>query len=183
MKKRVLVVIGSPRVGANTTMLAESFIKGAEKKGHTVEIFDLNTKKIEGCKACNQCWSKGAACTYKDSFNEFVEKMDQSDVIVMASPVYWGSFPSTLKALVDKMYSFCVPWCKMNIAGKQPILLTCGDGEDDSAFVQIIGMYEALAAYMKWKTPNVIAVPQLVEAGAVKATDGLKRAEILGESI
>lgn len=183
MKKRVLVVTSSPRKGANTTLLAEAFIKGAEKNGYNAEIFDVNEKKIEGCMACNKCWSKGIACVSEDPFNEFVEKLRKADAIVVASPVYWGNFPSTLKALVDKMYSFCMPWCEMDISGKQPILLTCGDGADDTAFEQISDTFGALTAYMKWKSPKVIAVPQLVEAGAVKDTDGLKRAELLGESI
>lgn len=183
MGKKILVILGSPRKGANTTLMAEAFIKGAQKKGHVTEIFDVNKNKSEGCKACNQCWSKGTACVFEDSFNGLVEKIKKSEVIVVASPVYWGSFPSPLKAYIDKMYSFCVPWCKLDISNKQPVLLTSGDGDEETAFAQIKTTYDVLAAYMKWYTPKVICVPKLVDAGSVINTDGIRKAEILGEHI
>ena len=40
MSRNIAVVIGSPRRGGNTWMLAEAFIKGAEEAGHHVEVID-----------------------------------------------------------------------------------------------------------------------------------------------
>ena len=55
-------------------------------------------KNIKGCKACKACYSKGAACVFDDDFNEIAPLMENADVIVMATPVYWYTFPAQLKA-------------------------------------------------------------------------------------
>lgn len=183
MEKNILVVTSSPREGANTTLLADAFIEGAEAKGHHIRRFDVNKDKIEGCRACNKCWSSGEACIYQDGFNKFIGLLEAADVIVIASPVYWGAYPSTLKALIDKMYSFAVPWCEKDFSGKKSILLTCGDGADESAFVTLNTLHEGFVSYMKWISAGTIAVPQLVEAGAISKTDALEKARQMGKSL
>ena len=36
MSRKILVVIGSPRMGGNTTILAQAFARGAREAGHEV---------------------------------------------------------------------------------------------------------------------------------------------------
>lgn len=183
MGKKVLVVTGSPRETGNSYMLAEAFKKGAESAGHEVKLFNLNRNKVDGCKACNQCWQNGKPCVFEDGFNAFAELLIKADVLVLASPVYWGTYPSQMKALIDKMYAFVVPTCKTSLEGKTMALLTCGDGEAETAFNEIVPAYEGFAQYMKWKPAGYVAVPGLVGPGEVAGTDGLERAEALGKEI
>ena len=184
MKKKVLIIKGSPRIKGNTAQLAEAFAAGAEKAGHIVRFFDVNGHVADGCTACDQCWREGdRACIFDDGFNQFVEELMESDVFVIASPVYWGSFTARLKAYIDKMYAFMVPWCTKTMTKKQMVLLTCGDGPDESAFSMIRSQFEGLAELMEWEVIDCIAVPAMVEPDDIQGTDGLKRARVLGESI
>ncbi|MGN0038882.1 MAG: flavodoxin family protein [Coriobacteriales bacterium] len=56
MSRKILVVIGSPRKGGNTTILAEAFARGAREAGHEVEFVDSGRAKIAGCLGCEYCF-------------------------------------------------------------------------------------------------------------------------------
>ena len=45
MKKNILVLIGSARVGGNSYLLSEAFIKGAIQSGHEVVKYEVGKKK------------------------------------------------------------------------------------------------------------------------------------------
>ena len=50
MSKKIVVITGSPRTNGNSFAMTDSFIKAAEKKGHTVTRFDAAMMKIGGCR-------------------------------------------------------------------------------------------------------------------------------------
>lgn len=183
MKKNILIVKGSPRTDGNSRILAEAFKEGACRNNHIIEEFDIMEYPVKGCNACNRCWRYGSACVYGDGFNHFASLLDEADVVIFATPVYWGTFPAQLKALIDKLYSYTVPWCEKNLKPKKTGLLACGDGDDAIAFAMIESLIQALAEYMKWEYVGSVTVGGLVEAGEVKATDGIDRAIKLGMNI
>ena len=84
MSKTVLVITGSPRRGGNSDQLAEALGKGAREAGHRVEKFETAFRRIAGCTACEQCWSKGRACVIEDDWQELSEKMEAADELVIA---------------------------------------------------------------------------------------------------
>ena len=106
MGKNILVLTGSPRSNGNSFMLADAFIKGAEEAGHRIQRFDAARKQIDGCRACNQCFKHGKACLFDDDFNSLAPILEEADVLVLATPLYWFSFPTQLKAALDKFYAF-----------------------------------------------------------------------------
>lgn len=81
MTKNVLVISTSMRKGGNSDTLADSFAKGAERQGNTVEKISLAGKKIGFCIGCLSC-QKTQKCVLKDDAAEIVEKMKNADVIV-----------------------------------------------------------------------------------------------------
>ena len=48
----IVVLEGSPNTHGSSNMLADAFIKGAQEKGHTVEVFDLPKMNIHPCMGC-----------------------------------------------------------------------------------------------------------------------------------
>jgi len=181
MAKNILVLTGSPRKGGNSDLLADAFITGAQQSGHTVVKFEAAEKNIKGCRACNTCFSKGTACSFPDDFNELVPLLEQADVIVFATPLYWFSFPTQLKAAIDKFYSFLIGKRQLKI--KECILLVCGVAEDEVEYDGIVRSYELIADYQHWKEIGKIIVPGVNEKGDILKTNGLKRAEELGKSM
>ncbi len=181
MSKTILVLTGSPRKGGNSDQLADAFSKGAEQAGHSVIKYATADKKIQGCRACNACFSKGVACVMPDDFNELAPLVEQADMIVFATPLYWYSFPAQLKAAMDKFYSFLIGQKTLKI--KEAALLACAGDQAENAFDGITASYKLIAGHMGWKDNGTILVKGLMEKDAILQTDALARAEALGESI
>lgn len=101
--KRILVIQGGGRARGNTAQLVGSFMRGAEESGHQVEVSSLLKNEVKGCLGCNAC-RYGKPCVQKDSFNEIVPKIKSADCIVFASPLYFWTISSRIKAFVERFY-------------------------------------------------------------------------------
>lgn len=105
MAKKVLILSASPRKGGNSDLLCEQFMLGAKEAGNQVEKIFFRDKKINHCVACGACQSNGGKCVQKDDMAEVLGKMTASDVIVMATPVYFYTMNGQMKTLIDRTYS------------------------------------------------------------------------------
>jgi multimeric flavodoxin WrbA len=171
--KNILILTGSPRKGGNSDLMADAFTEGAIEAGHIVTRYETAIKNIQGCRACDTCFSSsGVACTFHDDFNELAPLLEKADLIVFATPLYWFSFSSQIKAAIDKLYAFIIrekPW---HI--KECVLLVCGESNDGDAFNGIIKSYELIADYNNWVDAGRIIVPGVSEKGAILNTNALQ---------
>ncbi len=183
MGKHILVLTGSPRKGGNSDMLADAFIKGAQAAGHDAVKFATADKKIGGCRACETCWSKNTACSIQDDFTELEPLLENADILVFATPLYWFGISSHLKAAIDKFYAYAVPGCKRPLKIKESLLLICGADEDLSIFTGATETYKGIVDYMKWQDKGILAVPKVSAKGDIIHTDALNQAEKLGAGL
>ncbi len=102
MKKKVLIISGSPRKGGNSDLLCDKFLEGAFEAGHQVEKIFLADKKITFCNGCYYCAEHKGVCVYKDDMTAIIAKMMSADVIVLASPVYFYTISGQMKTLIDR---------------------------------------------------------------------------------
>lgn len=101
--KNILVIQGGGRPKGNTVQLMEHFAKGAQEAGHQIEIVSLLKNEVNGCIGCNAC-RHGKPCIQKDSFNNLVPKIKAADLIVFASPLYFWTISSKIKAFIERFY-------------------------------------------------------------------------------
>ena len=101
--KKILVVMGGGRPKGNTAQLVDAFMKGAEEAGHSVEKVSLMKTEVRGCLGCNAC-RYGKPCVQKDGFNGLVPKIKGADLVVFASPLYFWTISSKLKAFIERFY-------------------------------------------------------------------------------
>lgn len=181
MAKNILVLTGSPRKGGNTDKLADAFIAGAKQAGHTTIKFATADKYIKGCIDCQTCFSKGSACSIPDDFADLAPLLEQADMVIFATPLYWFSFPVQLKAAIDKFYSFFIG--KRPLRVKECALLVCGGGIDLVTYEGIVKSYRLIADFLNWKDSGVVIVPGLHDKDDILKTDGLERAKALGKGI
>ena len=181
MRKKIVVITGSPRKKGNSIAMTDAFIQSAEQLGHTVTRFDAADKRLTGCHACETCFKTGKACSFDDDFNTVAPAILEADAVVFTMPVYWYSIPSQIKAVIDRMYSFCVSG--KDVAGKECALIACCEEEDMTVLDGVRVPMERTAALLKWKMVGEVLIPGVLEAGAIDKTDGCAQAAALAEKI
>jgi multimeric flavodoxin WrbA len=99
-----VAISGSPRKKSNTEILLRRCLDGLAKHGIPGELITLRDKTIKGCRACETCRrKKDKRCNTKDDdFHPVFEAMLKADIIVVGSPVYFGSAAPELMALLDR---------------------------------------------------------------------------------
>lgn len=183
MSKKILMITGSPRKNGNSESMANAFIQGATEHGHSVERFDAAFKNVAGCIACDQCWSNGNACVRDDDWQEFSQKLERADVVVFAYPLYWSTMPAQLKAVVDRLYSYCSTNTIRPLTGKQTALLLCGECIGQEIFADALHAHEGINAYFSWKCIGTVCIDGVFEKGKIQQTTGLEQAYRLGLSV
>ncbi|MCI7302815.1 MAG: flavodoxin family protein [Clostridiales Family XIII bacterium] len=182
MKKKILLITGSPRKHGNTSMMADAFEKGAHSTGHTVFRFSAGDLDLRGCTNCNTCFSKGDnnACSTETGFNEIASYFGSCDTVIFCTPLYWYSFPAQLKAVIDKIYSFAVSQRPSNI--KESFLLVCGECPETRYFEGIVSSYQLLAEDRQWNDRGHYIVTGVVDPGDIDKNH-VKKIEQIGSSI
>ena len=78
--------------------------------GYDVETVDCRTVRVIPCTGCSSCGLKTpGACVVKDDMQDIFRKMVASDVLVLATPVRFGSYCAELKKVVDRFQPLMVP--------------------------------------------------------------------------
>lgn len=102
---RVLILQGSPRASGNTARLAAAFARGAAEQEHQVTEIFLKDKEIGDCLGCIACRKNGGRCIQADGMREIYAAMLESDVIALACPVYFYTWPSIMKRALDRTFA------------------------------------------------------------------------------
>ncbi|NLD18887.1 MAG: flavodoxin family protein [Clostridiales bacterium] len=177
--KKIVVLTGSPRKDGNSNRMAESFARAAQANGCEVILFDTNEMVIGGCQACDSCFSGGEACIFEDDFNEIAKQLEEAEGIVFVSPVYWYTFSAQIKAVIDRLYSFCV--AEKSFAGKKSVLISCCEEDSLETFDGIKFAYDKTIELLQCENAGYVLVPGVGAEGDIEKTDGLKMAAQLAE--
>ena len=100
--RNVLILSTSPRKNSNSEALANAFAEGAATHGNHAEIISLRGKDMRFCQGCFVCQKTGK-CVIRDDMPEIVQKMEQADVLVFATPIYYYEMSGQMKTLLDRM--------------------------------------------------------------------------------
>lgn len=110
---KILVLNGSPRPHGNTAAMVAAFAKGAQENDHQVDVVNVCQKKIAGCLACEYCHKKDSGherqCVQQDDMQEVYPLLDEAEMIVLASPVYYHSFSGQLQCAINRIYALDKP--------------------------------------------------------------------------
>lgn len=140
---KVLAINGSPRARGNSDILCDEFLRGAEDAGHQIEKISLRDKRVSPCQACYACFKTGF-CVQKDDMDEILDKVQNADVLVLASPTYFLTMSGQMKTMIDR---FLPKW--QELGGKEAYVIVTGhDGkhglkrtaEDLSAILENLGL-------------------------------------------
>lgn len=103
--KKICILMGSPRKNGNTAALLAPFLERMEANGFAGRIFYLYDKEIHGCTACRSCqkdWTT-VSCCQNDEMQEIFAEVMESDLILLATPIYSWYCTPPMKAALDRM--------------------------------------------------------------------------------
>lgn len=141
---KIVVLQGSPNRNGSSQLLAESFRRGAEEAGHTVELIDAAHSSIHPCTGCIHCGYEGP-CAQKDEVENIRPKILSADMLVFATPIYYFGMTAQLKALVDR---FCAFNTSISRKHMKSALLTVAWNNDDWTFDAMETHYKTLVRYL-----------------------------------
>ncbi|MCW4034951.1 MAG: flavodoxin family protein [Candidatus Bathyarchaeota archaeon] len=120
LSMKVLALVGSPRKGGNTDILVNQVLEGAQTKGYTTDKLYLYDYTISLCVDCRQCKKGDRVCCLNDEMELIYSKMEEADVIVFGTPVYWYGPSAKMKMLMDRMRPFVE---NKKVKGKRAVLV------------------------------------------------------------
>lgn len=139
---KATIIYGSPRKKGNTAALLAPFMEELKKNSVILDYFDVYEKNIAGCRACLGCQKDKTkiSCVVQDDMQPVLNSMAESDLIIVAAPVYAWSAPAPVKAVIDRaIYASCKyygddPHGPALLKSKELALLTtCGYPVDKGA--------------------------------------------------
>ncbi|ACI20488.1 flavodoxin family protein [Thermodesulfovibrio yellowstonii] len=102
---KVVAFNGSPRKNGNTYHAIKVVAEELKKENIKVEIIQVGNKRIRGCIACYKCAkNKNEKCSINDEVNEWIQKIKESDGIILGSPVYFSGIAGTFKCFLDRAF-------------------------------------------------------------------------------
>jgi len=181
--KKIVILLGSPRKNGNSERLAKSFATGSESQGAHVRFFRLHNMNIKGCSDCRQCWSNGKHCIVADDMSQLYESIDNADVIVFATPLYWYSWSAQIKAVWDRMLPYVSDKAKTTVKGKQGVLLVTAGDEREDVFDAVLESFDRSASLLGLKQAGKICAHNVYDIGDIEDGNWLDRAKELGASV
>lgn len=184
-KKKVLVLLGSPRKKGNSALLAEKIAEGAASEGASVETVFLQDLEIRTCKSCYACQTPGSkGCAIDDDMQKLYPLMLEADAWVLASPVYWFTMSAQLKLWMDRCFAFPA-YAEDPFSGRRIAVAMAYGGEDpfDSGCVNALRTFQDAYAYTGSKLVGFV-YGSAMKAGEIKKNKPLMEAAVeLGKKL
>jgi multimeric flavodoxin WrbA len=104
---KAIGINGSPRKKWNTATILDHAMQGAASLGAETETFHLYDLDFKGCVSCFACKTKDGSsygrCARQDDATPVLEKLDEVDVIILASPIYFGTVTGEMRSFMERL--------------------------------------------------------------------------------
>ena len=149
--KKILILNGSPRKNGTTVSLIKAFTEGALSAGNEVRELHVSSMDIKGCLACEACSKNGGVCVQKDDMTIVNEATEWADVIVFASPMFFGTVTAQLKTVLDRWYALFNKLGFGNFRKEIAFIMTARGDSYDIA-LQFYGIFTGMLGWKDWGT-------------------------------
>lgn len=176
---KILGLVGSPRKGSNTDLLVNALLEGAAQVGYAIEKVYLYDLEIEACIDCKMCKNDKFQCVLRDDMSKVYPKLEDADVIVFGTPLYWYGPSAKMKLLVDRLRPFIV---SKKLRGKKAVLVVPSEEGADACNLTV-GMFNLSLKYLDMELAAVL-LPKASERAEVKTQpQTIKNAIEIGSSL
>ena len=174
---KVLVINASANKERSTTLkLTKTFLEGFGIETSEVEFVITIDMNINPCRACYACFKTGK-CILNDDMADILDKVQEAEVLVIATPTYFLTMNGMLKATIDR---FLPKW--QELGGHDVYLIITG--HDSKAGLKLVGdeltdIFQNLGNEIK----GIIWGENVWQKGEVKTTKAMEEAYHAGLNI
>jgi multimeric flavodoxin WrbA len=186
---KILGINGSPRKRGNTSLLLDKALEGTGARQGERETIWLEELDIHPCREVEYDTVDARGLSpVKDDMHVVYKKVEESDVLLIASPIFFGSLTAQTKIMIDRFQ--CV-WVAKNIkkmevfTQKKPGAFICTEATHRKDFFQNAKfIIKNFFHILNIRYSGELFCPGLEEKGDVKRfPEFLERAFQLGQSL
>ena len=134
---RIVGFIGSSRKEGNTAWVVNKILEGAKEQGADTQVWHFSDLDLKPCQGCLGC-IKSNRCTIDDGMQNIYRTLEQTDALVLGSPVYMGQMSAQAKMFTDRLFAQITPrfspTFKEKNAGKKLVLVFTQGNPDANMF-------------------------------------------------
>jgi len=175
----ILALIGSPRKAGNTDILVDQILKGCRETGYMTEKLYLYDYEISPCVDCRACKQKDYRCVIEDGMLQIYPKMEQADLLIFGTPVYWYGPTGKMKLLIDRMRPFIAD---KRLRGKRAVVVVPSE-EGPAACGALLEMFRMSFAYLGMQFSGDLLATAYEKAEIADKHEELQKAYALGISL
>ena len=160
---KVLGLVASPRRGSNTDLLVSAVLYGAGSSNCEIEKVYLYDVDISPCVDCRACKKGNCKCALGDGMQMLYPKLEEADVIVFGTPLYWYGPSAKMKLMVDRLRPFAA---SKKLKGKKAIIIVPSE-EGSKACNHLLAMFRLSFNYLEMEIVGNI-LPKASEFAEIK---------------
>lgn len=146
--KKVLILTSSPVSNGNTNTMSDVFEKTVKANGATVTRFNMNQVGGIGCCACMACRTSATWCVFKDGVGDVLNAFKDTDVLVMAAPVWWLDMPVCIRRFIERWHGLVDSSFTPRIPEGKKAVLLFSQGADEESFKDLPERYKEMLAWL-----------------------------------
>ncbi|GAB6099110.1 flavodoxin family protein [Halanaerocella petrolearia] len=186
-----LAILGSPhKAGNNAQLLSEVITEVKENQPKiTFEEIWIKDLNLAPCQACGSCEiNKG--CIINDDMAKIYNKFNQSNLIIIASPLYFNTVSAQIKTLIDRCQAL---WASKIIledplvnADKKRVggfISTAGQPLTDNRFKYVTGTIDLFFKSINAEYNSNLFVGNIDQEPLTNRTEIIQKAHRWGEKL
>jgi multimeric flavodoxin WrbA len=153
-------------------------MEGAAEAKNQVEKVVLADKTIHYCTGCYACQGNGR-CAQKDDMAQILDSMIATDVIVMATPVYFYTMCAQMKTVIDRTVARYT-----KITNKEFYFIVTAADSNKAAMERTIEGFQAFTSCLPGaKEKGIVYGTGAWEIGDILTSRAMKQAYEMGKAL
>lgn len=177
---KLVVITGSPHQNGTSALLAERFIQGAEEAGHQICRFDAARECVHPCIGCDVCQCGARPCVFRDAMQDLYPRLEEADMVVFVSPLYYHAVCSQLKMVIDRFHGIDD---RLRGADKRAVLIMTAADTAPSIIDGAVASFRETLRYLKWREAGMLLARGCYFRADLEKTDYPQRAYALGRAV
>lgn len=146
---RYLIVTGSPLRQGRSAQIAHHLTELLSSADATVACLDVGTHPVDPCIACDRC-KETYRCVLQDRLQTNYPLVEEADVVIVVSPVYFAGPTAQIKAFLDRMQPYFWDEARREL-GRKAFLFVVREGGDPHGYEPLVTIVKSSMAVAGFK--------------------------------